>query len=60
MVKVLAIIFAVSVLLLIAVAAGEVANRKDRPFWLYFAAGLIVGPLALIGALLLPRRRPSL
>jgi Kef-type K+ transport system membrane component KefB len=57
MVKVLAVIFAACIILLVAFLAGELAQRKGRPFWLYFVAGLIVGPLALLGALLLPRHR---
>jgi Kef-type K+ transport system membrane component KefB len=57
MVHALAIAFAVCVILLVAMAAGEIAQRKARPFWLYFVAGLIAGPLALVGALVLPRRR---
>ena len=57
MVTVLSVLFAVSVILLIAVAAGSIAERKGRPYWLYFTASLFVGPLALVGALLLPRRR---
>jgi hypothetical protein len=40
----------------LAVLAGRVAQRKGRPFWLYLVAGLIVGPLALIAALVLPKR----
>jgi Kef-type K+ transport system membrane component KefB len=56
-VSVFAVVFAVSVILLVAFVAGEIAARKGRPFWLYFAAGLIVGPLAVLGALLLPRNR---
>jgi hypothetical protein len=57
MVKALAILFAVCVIMLQASLAGWVADRKGRSFWLYFAASLLVGPLALVGALLLPRRR---
>jgi MFS family permease len=57
MVKALAILFAVCVIALQALLAGWIADRKGRPFWLYFAASLLVGPLALAGALLLPRRR---
>jgi hypothetical protein len=57
MVRVFGVVFAVCVFLLLATAAGSVAERKGRPFWLYFMASLIVGPLALVGALLLPRRR---
>jgi hypothetical protein len=56
MVRAAAIVFALCVILVIAWGAGRVAQRKGRPFWLYFAAALLVGPLALLGALLLPRR----
>jgi hypothetical protein len=59
MVNLLGVIFAVCVVLLIATAAGSIAQRKGRTFWLYFAASLIVGPLALVSAFLLPRRRIS-
>jgi membrane protein DedA with SNARE-associated domain len=37
--------------------AGRVARAKGRQFALYFCAALIVGPLALLIALILPRRR---
>jgi hypothetical protein len=57
MVRVLAVIFAVCIILLLAFISGEVARRKGRPFWLYFAAAVVVGPLALFGALLLPNHR---
>jgi Kef-type K+ transport system membrane component KefB len=57
-VQVLGVLFAIVVLLAIATSTGRIASRKGRPFWLYFLAGLIVGPIALVGALLLPRRRP--
>jgi hypothetical protein len=59
MLSVLAVTFAVTVFVGQAYLAGRVARRKGRPFWLYFAAALIVGPLALVGALLLPRHRFS-
>ena len=52
----LAFVFVAGVWLLLALAAGRVAERKGRSFWLYFAASLLVGPLVLIGAFLLPRR----
>jgi MFS family permease len=45
------------IIVLPAYLAGWVARRKGRTFWVYFAAGLIVGPLALLIALILPRRR---
>jgi len=41
----------------LAVLAGWIAQRKGRPFWLYLIAGLVVGPVALIVALVLARRR---
>lgn len=56
-VTVLAITFAICVLLGQAWLAGWVAACKGRPFWLYFVAALLIGPLALFGALLLPGRR---
>lgn len=40
-----------------AYLAGRVADRKGRSFALYVIAALIVGPLVLVGALLLPRSR---
>jgi hypothetical protein len=58
MVRIFGFVFAVAVWLLLAWGAGSVADRRGRPFWLYFAATLVVGPLALLAALLLPRRRP--
>jgi predicted Kef-type K+ transport protein len=39
-----------------AVLAGRIAQRKGRPFWLYLIAGLLVGPVALLAAIVLPRR----
>jgi MFS family permease len=45
------------IIVLPAYLAGRVARRKGRTFGVYFAAGLIVGPLALLIALILPRRR---
>ena len=60
MVQLSAVLFAVCAILAMAVAAGSIARRKGRRFWLYFVASLIVGPLALIGASLLPRRRIEL
>jgi len=50
-------VLAVLVYVGLAVLAGWVAQRKGRPFWLYLIAGLVVGPFALIVALVLPRRR---
>jgi cobalamin synthase len=49
------VLFVVMVILWQALLAGWVAEHKGRPFWLYALAGLVVGPLALLGALLLPR-----
>lgn len=40
-----------------AYLAGRVAARKGRSFALYMVAGLIVGPLVLLGTLLIPRSR---
>lgn len=40
-----------------AYLAGRVANRKGRRFGLYMVAGLLIGPLVLLGTLLLPRSR---
>jgi hypothetical protein len=40
-----------------AILAGWIASRKGRPFWLYLAAGMLLGPIALIASALLPRRR---
>jgi hypothetical protein len=57
MARVFAVMFAVCIILLLAFLSGEVARRKGRPFWLYFGTGLVVGPLALLGALLLPSHR---
>jgi hypothetical protein len=43
----------------VAYLGAHVAHRKGRPFGLYFAAGLLIGPIVLLGALLLPiPRRP--
>jgi hypothetical protein len=39
-----------------AFLAGGIARRKGRPFGLYVAAGLIVGALALLVALVLRPR----
>jgi len=44
------------IVVLPAFLAGRVARGKGRPFWLYMLAGLVVGPLALLVALVLPRR----
>jgi hypothetical protein len=43
------------ILVLPAYLSGWIARGKGRPFWLYFAAGLVVGPMMLIATLLLPR-----
>jgi hypothetical protein len=49
---------AVIVLLVVpAYLAGRVARRKARPFGVYFVAGLLLGPIVLGAALLLPNRR---
>jgi hypothetical protein len=40
-----------------AILAGQVADRKGRSLPVYLIAGLIVGPLVLLIALILPRRR---
>lgn len=40
-----------------AYLAGWVADRKGRNFAVYLVAGLIIGPLVLLIALVLPRRR---
>jgi hypothetical protein len=40
-----------------AALAGYIATRKGRSFNLWLVAGLIVGPLLIIAALLMPRRR---
>jgi hypothetical protein len=40
-----------------AYLAGRVAARKGRDFGIYLVAGLIVGPLVLLIALVLPRSR---
>ena len=38
-----------------AYLAGRVADRKGRNFAVYLVAGLIIGPLILLIALVLPR-----
>jgi hypothetical protein len=43
-----------------AVLAGKVADRKGRSGAVYVVAGLLVGPLVLLAALVLPRRRTRL
>jgi len=43
-----------------AALAGSIAARKGRPYWLYVVAGLLLGPIVLIGAVLLPRKRSLL
>jgi hypothetical protein len=40
-----------------AYLAGRVADRKGRSFRLFMVAGLLIGPLVLLGTLLLPRSR---
>jgi hypothetical protein len=40
-----------------AILAGNIADRKGRSGPVYVVAGLIVGPLVLLVALVLPRRR---
>jgi MFS family permease len=40
-----------------AILAGWLADYKGRQFWVYVVAALIVGPLVLLVALLLPRPR---
>jgi hypothetical protein len=40
-----------------AYLAGRVAAPKGRSFVVYVVAGLIIGPLILLVALILPRRR---
>jgi hypothetical protein len=40
-----------------AYLAGRVAAGKGRSFAVYVVAGLIIGPLVLLIALVLPRRR---
>jgi hypothetical protein len=55
--SVLAILSAVVVLLAQASLGGWIAQRKGRPFWLYFVAGIIVPFVVPVAALvLLPRR----
>jgi hypothetical protein len=50
--------FAVIVFLIApAYLAGRVARRKGRPFGIYLVAGLFLGPIVLIAALLLPTHR---
>jgi hypothetical protein len=56
-IRVFGLLFAIALFTLFGWLAGTVARRKGRPFWLYFVAAWIVGPLALFGALLLPRAR---
>jgi hypothetical protein len=40
-----------------AILAGKVAERKGRSLALYMLAGLLIGPIVLLAALILPRRR---
>jgi hypothetical protein len=43
------------ILVLPAYLSGRLARGKGRPFWPYFVAGLLLGPIVLIATLLLPR-----
>ena len=45
------------IIVLPALLAARIARGKGRPFWLYLLAGLLVGPLALLAALILPMGR---
>ena len=47
----------VVILMLPAYLSGRIARGKGRPFGLYFAAGMLLGPIVLIATLLLPRHR---
>jgi hypothetical protein len=38
--------------------AGRIARSKERSFGVYFVAGLLIGPISLLAALILPNRRP--
>lgn len=40
-----------------AIVAGQIADRKGRSLPVYLIAGLIVGPLVLLIALIVPTRR---
>jgi chromate transport protein ChrA len=42
-----------------AALAGWIASRKGRSFAVWFVGGLIVGPLVILCALVLPRRWPG-
>jgi uncharacterized membrane protein YdcZ (DUF606 family) len=46
----------VVIIVLPAFLAARIARCKGRPFWLYLVAGLLVGPLALLAAVLLRGR----
>jgi hypothetical protein len=37
--------------------AGRVARSKERSFGVYLVAGLLIGPITLLAALILPSRR---
>jgi hypothetical protein len=50
-------IVALSVYVLLALLAGRIAQGKGRPFALYFIVGLLLGPISLIAAAVLPRHR---
>ncbi len=55
---VLYVLAAIGLLIVLpAYLAGRLAERKGRPFAPYLIAGLLLGPIVLIAALLLPRRR---
>jgi hypothetical protein len=40
-----------------AILGARIADRKGRNLSVYLIAGLIIGPLVLLVALILPRRR---
>jgi uncharacterized membrane protein len=40
-----------------AILAGRIADRKERIGGVYLFAALVIGPIALLAAVLLPRRR---
>ena len=55
---VLYVALAIALLLVLpAYLAGRVAERKGRMFVLFFSSGMMLGPIVLVAALLLPRRR---
>jgi hypothetical protein len=39
-----------------AILADRIADRKGRTGGVYLFAGLVIGPIALLAALILPRR----